>query len=57
MTAVNAVNNNGLFRDMASAPAAAQTVRVGATPAGGPIAYDVLARLIRDLVATREQRR
>jgi hypothetical protein len=57
VAAVNAVNNNGLFRDLVSARAAVQTMSVSATPAGGPIAYDVLSRLIRDLVAARGQRR
>lgn len=57
MTAVNAVNNNGLFRDMVAAPAAAQALSATATPGTGPVAYDELARMIRGLLATRGGRR
>jgi hypothetical protein len=56
-TAVNAVNNNGLFRGMAAAPAAARSVNVTAAPGGGPVPYDALASMIRNLVAAREGRR
>jgi hypothetical protein len=55
VTAVNAVNNSGLLRDMVSAPAGLQTLAASAAPTGGPIAYDELARLIRGLVAARRQ--
>jgi hypothetical protein len=41
-TAVNAYNNQGLFRGMSRAAAG--------TPSGGPVPYPVLADLIRDIV-------
>jgi hypothetical protein len=48
-TAVNAVNNRGLFRDMAPPPSAGarQSLSAAASPQGGSIPYSELARQIR----------
>jgi hypothetical protein len=45
-TAVNAVNNRGLFRDMPSAQGR-QSLSAAASPQGGPIPYSELAQQIR----------
>jgi hypothetical protein len=49
--AVNEANNAGLFRDMAPpAAAAARTAAAPSAASGGPIAYQELARMIREIV-------
>ncbi len=47
--AVNAVNNRGLFRDMAppASAGARQSLSAAASPQGGPVPYSELARQIR----------
>ena len=55
-TAVNEVNNSGLFRDMSVAPATARVATTSAASSGGPIPYDELAAQIRALVGSEEGR-